>query len=82
MISLPDSEILQHFAYKEGSKVMVMGGKHSAQTGEIEEIKAVRSSEPNTVKIKPPKSKDSFETIDDYVFVVGEEKMEIPKVKY
>ena len=82
MIALPDSEILQHFAYKEGSKVMVMGGKHSAQTGEIEEIKAVRSSEPNMVKIKPPKSKESFETIDDYVFVVGEEKMEIPKVKY
>jgi len=77
MISLPDSEILQHFAYKEGSKVMVMGGKHSAQTGEIEEIKAVRSSEPNMVKIKPPESEESFETIDDYVFVVGEEKMEI-----
>ncbi len=79
-ISLPDSEILQHFAYKEGSKVTVMGGKHSAQTGEIEEIKVVRSSEPNIVKIKPPKSEESFEAIDDYVFVVGEEKVEIPMV--
>lgn len=82
MISVPDSEIMQHFAYKEGSKVIVIGGKHSAQTGEIEEIRAVRSSEPNMVKIKPSEGEQSFETIDDYVFVVGEEKIEIPEVKY
>ncbi len=80
MISVPDSEIMQHFAYKEGSKVIVIGGKHSAQTGEIEEIRAVRSSEPNMVKIKPSEGEQSFETIDDYVFVVGEEKIEIPVV--
>jgi len=81
LISLPDNKILQHFAYKEGSKVMVVGGKHSAQTGEIEAIRTVRSPESNVVKIKLPEGKESFETIDDYVFVVGEEKIEIPKVK-
>ncbi|MCK4476325.1 MAG: 30S ribosomal protein S4e [Methanophagales archaeon] len=82
MISLPDNEILQHFAYKEGSKVMVIGGKHSAQTGEIEEIRVTRSPESNVVKIKPFNGGvESFETIDDYVFVVGEEKIEIPGVK-
>jgi len=85
LISLPDNKILQHFAYKEGSKVMVMGGKHSAQTGEIEAIRTVRSPESNVVKIKPAANGDgdagSFETIDDYVFVVGEEKIEIPKIK-
>jgi len=84
MISLESNKILQHFAYKEGSKVMVIGGKHSAQTGEIEEIRVVRGPEPNVVKIKPFNSnggEESFETIDDYVFVVGEEKIEIPGVK-
>jgi small subunit ribosomal protein S4e len=81
LISLPDNKILQHFAYKEGSKVMVIGGKHSAQTGEIEEIRTVRSPESNVVKIKLPEGEESFETIDDYVFVVGEEKIEIPKFK-
>ncbi|RJS78446.1 30S ribosomal protein S4e [Methanophagales archaeon] len=81
LISLPDNKILQHFAYKEGSKAMVIGGKHSAQTGEIEAIRTVRSPESNVVKIKLPEGKESFETIDDYVFVVGEEKIEIPKVK-
>ncbi len=81
MLSLPDSEILQHFSYKEGSKVMVIGGKHSAQIGEIEEIRIVQSPQSNVVKIKLPEGEESFETLDDYVFVVGEEKIEIPGFK-
>jgi len=78
MISIPDNEIVQHFAYEEGSKVVVIGGKHSAQTGEIEEIKIVRSSHPNVVRIKPLDGGESFETVEDSVFVVGEEKIEVP----
>ncbi len=78
MLSLSDPEILQHFSYKEGSKVMVIGGKHSAQIGEIEEIRILQSPESNVVKIKLPEGE--FETLDDYVFVVGEEKIEIPGV--
>lgn len=84
MIALESNEILHHFAYKEGSKVMVIGGKHSAQTGEIEEIRIVRSPESNVVRIKAFNGnggEGSFETIADYVFVVGEEKIEIPGVK-
>jgi small subunit ribosomal protein S4e len=83
IVSLESNEIVQHFAYKEGSKVMVIGGKHSAQTGEIEEIRITRSPESNVVRIKPLNGggEESFETIDDYVFVVGEEKIEIPGVK-
>jgi small subunit ribosomal protein S4e len=82
MISIPDNEILQHFAYKEGSKVLVIGGKHSAQAGAIEEIRIVQSPEPNVVTIRPFGEGETFETRDDYVFVVGEEKIEIPEVKY
>jgi len=79
MISIPDNEIVQHFAYQAGSKVVVIGGKHSAQTGEIEEIRIMRSSQPNVVRIKPPGG-GSFETIEDSVFVVGEEKIEVPGI--
>ena len=82
MVSLETNEILQHFAYKEGSKVMVIGGKHSAQTGEIEAIRVLKSPQSNVVKIKSLNGGgESFETIDDYVFVVGEEKIEAPGVK-
>ena len=75
---LPDNKILQHFAYKEGCKVVVIGGKHSAQTGEIEEIRIVQSSQPNVVRIKATEGEESFESREDSVFVVGEEKIEVP----
>lgn len=80
LISIPENEILQHFAYKEGSKVVVIGGKHSAQTGEIEEIRVVQSSQPNVVRIKPiaGEGKGSFDSRENSVFVVGEETIEVP----
>jgi small subunit ribosomal protein S4e len=78
MISVPDNEILQHFAYEAGNKAVVIGGKHSTETGEIEEIRKTKSSDPNVVRIK--QDERSFETIEDYVFVVGKEKIEIPGV--
>ena len=77
LISIPDNEIVEHFAYKEGSKVIVIGGKHSAQTGEIEEIHVVRSSQPNVVRIKPTEGEGRFESREDSVFVVGEDKIEV-----
>ena len=78
IISVPDNEILQHFAYEAGNKAVVIGGKHSAETGEIEEIRKTKSSDPNVVRIKQPEL--SFETIEDYVFVVGKEEIAIPGV--
>ncbi len=78
LISVPENEILQHFAYEAGNKAVVIGGKHSAETGEIEEIRKTKSSDPNVVRIKQDEL--SFETIEDYVFVVGKEKIEIPSV--
>ena len=77
LISIPDNTILQHFAYKEGCKVVVIGGKHSAQTGEIEEIRIVQSSQPNVVRIKATEGEESFESREDSLFVVGEEKIEV-----
>jgi len=85
LISISDNKIVQHLAYKEGSKVIVVGGKHSAQTGEIKEIRVVRSSQPNVVQIKLLEKEEgeeeevegSFESREDLVFVVGEEKIEV-----
>jgi len=78
MLTLGSNAISQHFAYKVGSKAMVIGGRHSAQIGEIEEIKVVRSPEPNVVILKSLEDGTSFETIEDYLFVVGEDKIAIP----
>jgi len=47
LISVPENEILQHFAYEAGNKAVVIGGKHSSETGEIEEIRKTKSSDPS-----------------------------------
>ncbi len=74
ILSIPDKKIIKHLAYKPGSLVMVVGGQHSGETGTIKEIRKTRSSAPNTVSIT---GKYEFETIEDYIFVIGETEPEI-----
>jgi small subunit ribosomal protein S4e len=78
LISIPDNAIVKHLPFKAGSKVVVIGGRHSAQTGEVEAIEVVRSSQPNVVRIKSSKGEERFESQWDMVFVVGEEQIEVP----
>ena len=78
LISIPDNKIVKHFPFEEGNKVIVIGGKQSAQTGVIEEIRKVHSPQPNIVRIKADEGEVSFESREDSVFVVGEEKIEVP----
>ncbi len=77
VLKLEDNEIVDIFKRKEGSKAMVIGGKHSGEVGEIETIEKVRSSQPNKVLLKKLDDGTEFETIEDYIFVVGEEKVEL-----
>jgi len=44
----------------------------------IEDIKILKSSEPNVVILSLDKEK--FQTIEDYVFVIGEKEPCIPEV--
>ena len=52
---------------------MVTGGKHIGERGTIKDITITKSSMPNTVVIES-KSGKTFQTLKDYVFVLGEEK--------
>jgi len=80
VLSLKDARILSRFTYDKGSKAFIVGGKHVGEVGEIEEIIVVRSSEPNMVRVRRLSDGETFETIEDYVFVVGEGKVEVPEV--
>ena len=71
-ISLPDKQILQKLEYKLGNMVMITGGRHSGTVGQIKEITTIRSSKNNVVKISGIDS--DIETIENYVFVIGEDK--------
>jgi len=75
ILDIPDKSIHKHIKYEPGNLAVVIGGTHSGQLAKIKEIKSVRSSRHNMVVL----SKDDgtqFETIEDYVFVVGTDKPE------
>ncbi len=74
ILSLPEREVVKHIVYKEGSLAMIVGGGHTGEIGTINAINSVRSSRNNTVSIS---GESDFDTIEDYVFVVGETKPEI-----
>jgi small subunit ribosomal protein S4e len=74
ILSVPDKQVVKHLQFKVGNLAMVVGGQHSGEIGKIKEIKEVKSSRHNTVAIS---GETDFETIEDYVIVIGEDKPEI-----
>ncbi len=75
MLSLPDRKIARHIAYKAGNLALIVGGEHSGEIGKIKQIRKVRGSGTNMVALSNEKE---FETVEDYVFVVGES---VPELK-
>jgi small subunit ribosomal protein S4e len=71
ILSVPEKKIEDRIEFKEGNLAVVVGGKHSGQTGKIKAIHMVRSSRPNRVVIAGEKD---FETIADYVFMIGRDE--------
>lgn len=78
MLSTPDKKITKHFQYKAGNLAMIVGGKHSGEIGTIKHIRKVAGSGKNMVGISNDRE---FETIADYVFVIGESTPEIKVIK-
>ena len=64
-------QILDHFPYAVGNMAMVIGGKHSGSVGRIVEIKKEVGAVPNRVILEDPATKVKFDTIEEYVFMVG-----------
>ncbi|MCD6330718.1 MAG: 30S ribosomal protein S4e [Thermoplasmata archaeon] len=67
-ISVPEQEILEKIPMEKGILAMIIGGKHTGQIAEIEEVIVTRSPMPNIVKLK------GFSTIKPYVFPIGKDK--------
>ncbi|MCK4928917.1 MAG: 30S ribosomal protein S4e [Methanosarcinales archaeon] len=75
ILTLPDKSIDTHIKYVPGNRVVITGGTHSGEQASITEIKKVRSSRHNMVILTRDDGTD-FETIEDYVFMVGTDKPE------
>ncbi|MCK4652576.1 MAG: 30S ribosomal protein S4e [Methanosarcinales archaeon] len=80
LVSIPERKVLQHLVYKPGNLALITGGAHSGELATIREVKKVRSSMPNMVSLW---STYDFETVEDYVFVIGKStpEMELPDEK-
>ena len=64
-------QILDHFPFAVGNMAMVIGGRHSGSVGRIVEIKREVGAVPNRVILEDPATKARFDTIEEYVFMVG-----------
>jgi small subunit ribosomal protein S4e len=80
-IKLPDQTIGEHYEFETGSPVYVTGGTHIGQLATLSDKKVVRSSAPNLIELE---NETTFQTIEDYVFVVGEDEptLQIPGVTH
>ena len=74
ILSVPDKQVVKHLQFKVGNLAMVVGGQHSGEIGKIKEVREVKSSRHNTVTIS---GETDFDTIEDYVIVIGEDVPEI-----
>ena len=67
VVGLPGQEIKDHLKLEKGSKILLIGGKHIGDIGNIEGIIA------NKITYKGENG-DIVETLKKYVFVVGKDK--------
>ncbi len=74
ILTLPERKVVKHLTYKPGSLALVIGGAHSGELATIEDIRKTRSAMPNMTSLH---SSYDFETIEDYVFVIGKTAPEI-----
>ena len=82
VLSLKDGEknkIVGHFPFQTGNMAMIIGGKHSGIVGRVTECITVPGSLPNRVILKDEQSGETFETIEEYVVMVGRESPAIDR---
>jgi small subunit ribosomal protein S4e len=72
-LKIPEQEIEDHIKFEDGTLGLVTGGKHIGEMGSIKEITITKSSMPNTVMIESADG-ETFQTLKDYVFVLGKDK--------
>jgi small subunit ribosomal protein S4e len=63
--------ITDHFPFAVGNPAMIIGGRHSGKVGTIVEITKTAGSVPNRVTLEDTNTNTRFDTIDEYVFMVG-----------
>lgn len=74
-VVLKDGEIVNGLPLEEGAQAYIIAGQHVGEIAEVQDIKTVRGSQANRVTLESDDG--TFETIEDYVFVVGDDEPEV-----
>jgi small subunit ribosomal protein S4e len=72
-ISIPTQKVVGHLKFAEGAYAIVTSGRNLGRHGKIMKLEPSTAARRATALIEDPSGK-RFETIADYLFVVGEEK--------
>lgn len=64
-------KVVGHFVYAVGNSAMIIGGRHSGKVGRISKIDVTPGSIANRVYLTEIKSGEEFDTVEDYIFMVG-----------
>jgi small subunit ribosomal protein S4e len=73
VLQVPEQEIKDHIIFENGVIGLVTGGKHIGEKGKVKDINITRSSMRNTVIIESDDG-NTFQTLKEYVFVMGKDK--------
>ena len=72
-LALKDQKILKRLKSKEGSYATVTSGRNIGKSGKIVRLEEATAARPGIVTIEGTQG-ETFQTTDDYVFIVGDEK--------
>lgn len=72
VVDLEDDEVVERFAFEEGCAVTAVDGQHSGEVGSLLDVRVTEGSSPNTVSVERQDG-TVFETVEDYVFVIGDD---------
>lgn len=75
-LSLPDQKVTGAHKFEKGNLAFVTGGAHSGELAPIEAVEVKRGPFPTLVVLKRS-DKDTFRTVKEYVFPVGEKTAEV-----
>ena len=71
-ISLPEQKIKTHYELKKGNTALIIGGKHTGETGKVSKIHTGTINRRPLITLKTKTSE--LITPKEYVFIIGKEK--------
>ncbi len=73
VLAVPNHTVESYLPFTEGAAAYITNGKHRGEHATIKNIRTVTGSRPNVVVLEDSNGEE-FETVEDYVFVIGEDE--------